>query len=108
MRLITSLIFFTALLCRAENPAEGRWEGSIKIPERELRLIVDLAQDKSGAWTGSITLPGLSVKGSALTDIALKDAELSFAIQSALGAKQSGPIIFKGHLSGGESCVGDF
>lgn len=85
MRFIIPFIFATALLCRAENPAEGRWEGSIKIPERELKLIVDLAQEKSGAWIGSITLPGLSVKGSALGDITLKDSELSFSIQSALG-----------------------
>lgn len=108
MRLIIPLIFATALLCRAEKPAEGRWEGTIKIPERELKLIVDLALDRSGAWIGSITLPGMSVKGSALADIALKDSELSFSIQSALGAKQDGPITFKGHLSGGDSCAGDF
>ena len=30
---------------RAEESASGRWEGSAQIPARELKLVVDLAQD---------------------------------------------------------------
>jgi hypothetical protein len=55
-------------------------------------LIVDLAQDNSGAWAGSIIMPGLGVKGAALTEIALKDSELLFAIKRALGAQRASPV----------------
>jgi hypothetical protein len=48
MRLTLIFIFSSALLCQAQETATGRWEGSIKIPERELKLIVDLAQESGG------------------------------------------------------------
>ena len=69
----------TALICRAEEPLAGRWSGKIQIPEREVTLIVDLAQENQ-KWTGSAIIPGLNVKGSALADIALQGSEVTFAI----------------------------
>jgi hypothetical protein len=92
-----ALLFVSALICRADEPAIGRWEGSVKIPERELRAIVDLAQDSGGVWIGSITIPGLDVKGAALNDIIVNGSEVTFAIKSALGAQRVGPAKFKAH-----------
>lgn len=62
---IVGLLFLGAALAgeAAEIPA-ARWEGTVQIPGRELRLIVDLAKDPGGAWIGSIIIPGLGVKGS--------------------------------------------
>src|SRR6266550_9504986 len=48
MRLVLIFLFISTLLCCAQGSGSGRWEGSVKIPERELRLIVDLAQDRGG------------------------------------------------------------
>jgi hypothetical protein len=101
-------IFAIPLSCHAEDPAEGRWEGSVRIPERELKVVVDLERDKSGVWIGSVTMPGLSVKGAALTDIALKDSELTFAIKSALNAQRLGPINFKARIAPNDTLTGDF
>jgi hypothetical protein len=97
MRLTIALLFVLALSCRADQLAVGRWEGSVRIPERELKLIVDLAQDSGGAWIGSITIPGLDVKGAALSDITVNGSEVTLAIKSALGAQRVGPAKFKGH-----------
>ena len=44
VRLIAVLIVAAALPCRAEDAISGRWEGSARIPDDELPVIVDLAQ----------------------------------------------------------------
>ena len=101
MRLTLTLIFISTLLCRAQESASGRWEGSVKIPERELKLIVDLAQDRD--WIGSIIIPGMDVKGAALTDIMVKDSELTFVITSALDTAK-----FNGHFTANGAFTGNF
>jgi hypothetical protein len=35
--------------------AAGRWEGSVQIPGSGLRVVIDLAQNSEGGWTGSQT-----------------------------------------------------
>jgi hypothetical protein len=96
-----------ALTCRAGEAVEGRWEGSIKIPDQELQIIVDLARNKAGGWSGSIIMPGLDVKGAELTDISVNGSEVTFAIKSALGAARGGLVKFKGRAQG-TSLTGDF
>ena len=103
MRLVLIFLFISTLLCCAQRSGSGRWEGSVKIPERELRLIVDLAQNSDGAWIGSIIILGMDVKGAALTDIVVTNSELTFATKSALGA-----VKFSGHFSGNGALIGDF
>ena len=97
-----------ALLCRAEEPAAGRWEGRIQIPERKLKLTVDLTQDSAGAWKGSIIIPELNVQGGALADIALAESDISFAIKGALASLDSGPAKLSAHLTKDATLVGNF
>jgi hypothetical protein len=100
-------LFACATFARAaENPA-GRWEGKIQVPEEELILIVDLAQDNTGGWTGSITLPGLNIKGATLTEIAVAGSDLTLTIKSALSSQTSGPAKLTGHLAG-DTWTGNF
>src|SRR5215472_10525490 len=84
VRLIAVLIVAAVLPCRAEDAISGRWEGSARIPDDELTVIVDLAQQNS-AWVGSIIIPGLGVKGTPLTDIKVQSPDVSFAVKGALG-----------------------
>jgi hypothetical protein len=107
MRLINIIIFLisSALLGRAQEVASGHWEGSVQIPDRELKLIVDLAQQKGGTWTGSITIPGLNVKGASLADIAVKDSDASFSLKSSGRGLEAD---FKGHLTADNTLAGDF
>lgn len=81
----------------------GRWEGAVQIPGREVRLIIDLAQDDRSHWIGSAILPGFGVKGAALKDVVVGDMSVAFAITGALGV----PTL-KGLLAPDGTLSGDF
>ncbi len=108
MRLVAAIFFASVALCQAAGSVAGRWEGSAQIPGAELKLVVDLSEEGGKGWVGSIVVPGFSVKGAPLTDIAVKDSELSFAIKGALGNERVGLAKFKAHLSGDGHLAGDF
>ncbi len=78
---------------------DGRWEGLVRMPGRELPLVVDLAPDAAGKWTGSIIIPGLGVNGAPLDKIAVADAGLSFVVVNALANATYGPAEFRGALN---------
>ena len=99
-----SFLLASTTVCRAEESASGRWEGSVQIPGRELTLIVDLAQDGQGSWIGSIIIPGLDVKGALLTEIAVKGSGASFAIKTARGLEAT----LKGNLNADGTLAGNF
>jgi hypothetical protein len=86
LRFIAIIILAAALPCRAEDVITGRWEGTAQIPEDELNVVVDLAQE-NGAWVGSIIIPGLGVKGAPLTDLMVKASDISFAVKGPLGIR---------------------
>lgn len=103
MRLKLSLFVTLGLLSRGAEAVSARWEGSVQIPGRPLTLVVDLAQDGAGQWTGSAIVPGFGVKGAPLKEIVIKDAEVAFAIAGALG----GPTL-QGRLEANGVLSGDF
>jgi len=84
VRLIAILIVAVALPCRGEDAISGRWEGTARVPDDELTVIVDLAQE-NGAWVGSIIIPGLGLKGTQLTDIKVEPPDVKFAVKGPLG-----------------------
>jgi hypothetical protein len=100
VRLITILIV-AALPCRAEDAISGRWEGTARVPDDELTVVVDLAQE-NGAWVGSIIIPGLGLKGVRLTDIKVQPLDVNFAVQGPLG------IQLKLRLDANNKLVGNF
>jgi len=105
---VSCILLASALSSRAEAPAAGHWEGSIQIPGRELKVVVDLGQDAGGAWIGSITVPGLLVKGAELNEISAKDSGVAFAIKDALAAQRVGPAKFKGQMISAGELAGNF
>jgi len=84
VRLIAIPIVAVALPCRGEDAISGRWEGTARVPDDELTVIVDLAQE-NGAWVGSIIIPGLGLKGTQLTDIKVEPPDVKFAVKGPLG-----------------------
>jgi hypothetical protein len=88
--------------------AAGRWQGTVQIPGSEFAVIVDLAQDTSGAWTGSMIAPGLNIKDAALTDIAVSDPEVTFTVRNALGGPPAGQAKFKARIDASGGMSGDF
>jgi len=104
MRLILLFIFASALICRAEDKASGRWEGLVQIPDRELEVVVDLAKAEDGQWQGSIIVPGLNLPGTQLVNIGVQDSDASFGIKTARGLD----AVFKGHFNADGTFSGDF
>ena len=88
----------------ASEPVEGRWEGSIQIPDQELTLIVDLAHGDNGTWTGSLIIPGFDVKGKAVNDLVVKGPEVSFAFTTGRGLEAT----LKGNIGPDGTLSGDF
>ena len=104
MRLILLFVFVSALICRAEDKARGRWEGAVQIPRRALEVVVDLAKADNGLWQGSIIIPGLNLPGTPLVDIAVQNSDASFEIKTGRGLEAT----FKGHFNADGTFSGDF
>src|SRR4051794_28509950 len=96
--LILLLVLASTLMVRAEDTLAGRWEGTVDIPGSSLRAIIDLAPGDNAAWTGSITIPGLGVKGAELSDIVSHDSDAAFSIKDVLSIQAAGRATFKGQL----------
>jgi hypothetical protein len=98
-----ALFFAVAAICQASESLAARWEGAVEIPGRELRVVIDLAQDGRGQWVGSAIVPGFGVKGAPLTDITVEGADVSFTMKGALGGPK-----FKGRLTAAGALAGDY
>jgi hypothetical protein len=99
LRLVAIFVFASGLPCTAEDAISGRWQGTAEIPDDELTVVVDLAQE-TGAWAGSIIIPGLGVKGVPLTDIKVKPPDVSFAVKGVLGIQLKLRLDASGKMSG--------
>jgi hypothetical protein len=96
-----------ALAGAATSALEGRWEGPVQIPGRELPLVVDLARDDAGAWAGSIVVPGLGLKGAPLANVAVAGAAVAFDLGSALADPTGGTADFSARLTPDALLVGE-
>lgn len=101
------LLCLPALTCAAANTPEGRWEGTLQIPGRALRLVVDLAQNGAGAWTGSIIITGLGIKGAPLSNLEVTGSSLTFDMGDLLRSPVFGPAAFEARLGAVDSMAGD-
>ena len=106
MRFAFIIVICSALFCRADELAAGRWEGSAQIPGQQLRLIVDLARDGS-AWSGSIIVPGYGVKGVPLKDVTVNGSDLSFSIKDALSGPKVEPPKFTARVDASGKMSGE-
>jgi hypothetical protein len=63
--------------------AAGRWEGVADIPGHPLRLVIDLDHDAQGRWSGSVILPDRGVKGAPLDALAASGCDIRFGLAAA-------------------------
>ena len=105
--IMTLLLCGPALASAAGEPA-GRWEGSIRIPGRELPLIVDLAPGAAGGWTGSLIMPGFGLKGAPLSNVVVGDGSVAFDLGGALRSPEFGPACFNARMTGDDGMTGEF
>lgn len=95
------------LACAAEEPA-GRWEGSIRIPDRELPVVVDLAPGATGGWVGSLIIPGLGLKGVPLSNIVVGGTDVAFDLGAALRSPANGTASFNARMTAEDRMTGEF
>ena len=79
----------------------------MQIPGRELRLVVDLQESGAGDWVGSIIVPGLGVKGAALSNIEVSGREVTFDVAHALGDPKVRPPSFRARIETEAAMVGE-
>lgn len=104
--IIILLLCFPTLACATISILEGRWEGPLQIPGRGLQLVVDLALDSAGAWTGSIIIQGLGIKGAPLSNVVVTETDVAFDIGNTLVSPTHGPARFKAHLTAADGMAG--
>lgn len=106
-RVILALLFCIPLASAGARTLAGRWEGWVDIPGRELPLVIDLAPDSTNAWSGSIILPGLDVKGAPLANVVVTTAAVRFDSGDALDEGPEGTAAFRAHLNADGRLVGE-
>jgi hypothetical protein len=94
------VLFSLSALAGVAAPPDGRWTGHAQLPGRVLPLVVDLARDASGAWSGSLTIPGLDIKGAGLGHVAVEGNEVAFDAGNAIGVASAGGATFKARIDG--------
>jgi hypothetical protein len=106
-RTILAVLGFPALAWGAQELPDGRWEGVVRIPERELVIVVDLARSEAGAWAGSIILPGLDIKGGSLSNIVVTGPEVAFDLGGALASTPHGAATLKLRVATADTMAGE-
>jgi hypothetical protein len=87
----------------AAQGAAGRWEGVVHVPDRPIPVVVDIADDGHGAWTGSATFTGFDLQGTPLVGVSVQGADVLFSVKGVLGDAR-----FEGRLKGPDAIEGHF
>jgi hypothetical protein len=84
----------------AAKPA-AHWQGTVKMPNRELPITLDLAQNSQGAWIGSISVTGSSSIDVPLNNVRVEDNAVSFAASLPMPANFNGRLSADGNALAG-------
>ena len=83
----------------------GHWEGSIHAPSRDIEISLDLALDKAGKLTGTLTNPGERITGYPFASATIDGGSVRLEVRTGGSGAQS----FAGSLGAdGKSLSGDF
>jgi hypothetical protein len=103
--MLAVLVFVLATSLPAQTPVDpsGHWEGTVQVPDMELKIEVDLAKNSKGQLAGTFAQPAQGVKGLPLSTVAVEGRSVRFVIKA-------GPEVstFSGTLSDdGKSLSGE-
>jgi hypothetical protein len=101
-----SMILFisVAAIAQSGRSAAGHWEGSIALPNGELKVILDLDRDAQGRWIGDIDIPDQGLRDLLIERLSVEDTNVGFVLPIGLGDPT-----FQGQLSGeGDTLSGNF
>jgi hypothetical protein len=106
--IVVLLFCVPGLAALAAQPLEGRWEGSVRIPGRAMPMVLDLARNPAGDWTGSIILPGLGLKGALLDNIVARGDDIAFDLGNALRTPDDAPARLRARVDPSGGMAGEF
>ena len=86
-----TLIFLPASAARSQADPSGVWQGTLEIPTQALEITVTLRTGADGALSGTIDIPAQNLADFPLSDIAVADGSITFAM-----AGVPGDPVFKG------------
>jgi len=102
---IAVLLFLPAPSVFAQTTVDpsGHWEGVVKVPEKEMKIEIDLAKNGQGNLAGTFGQPTQGVKGLPLSAVAVEDRSVRFVVKG-----DAEPSTFTGELSAdGKSISGN-
>jgi hypothetical protein len=103
LRCVLTGTLLTAGVLSAQDGLRGHWSGNIELPDRALRVEVDIDKTAKG-WIGTISIPDQNASGVPLEAITFADGKGSFRIKGPPGQPT-----FNGSLSAdGKTLAGDF
>lgn len=88
---VVALIAVPAGFTHAQEDPSGVWQGTLQIPSQTLDITVTLRADAAGALSGTIDIPAQNLAAFPLSDIAVADGSITFAM-----AGVPGDPVFKG------------
>src|SRR5664279_6059370 len=83
---MTSRLYLAPLICACLTPAfaqggpAGHWEGTLQLPDREIQITVDLAQDAKAGWIGALSQVSQGIRDVPLADITVNEKSVKFRI----------------------------
>ena len=94
--LLLGVLLTSGSLARAQGAADpsGHWEGTLKVPQMELTVEIDLARDSRGVFAGTFSQPAQGVKGLPLSSVTVEAPAVRFVVKGG-----TEPATFDGALS---------
>ena len=108
LRHLVLLLALAASLPGSAADPSGRWSGVVKIPGRDMPVVIDLAPGKPGSWNGSIIVPGFDLKGVPLANLHVAGNEVTFDLGEALAVEPHGAATFKARMDAKGAMAGEF
>jgi hypothetical protein len=106
MLLIAALVLSPVprLLAQTTVDPSGHWEGTIQVPQMDVKIEIDLAKNSKGELAGTLGNPGEKLKGLPLANVAVDSRAVTFELKAG-----SGGGTFHGELlADGKSMSGSF
>ncbi len=88
MLLLAALFAFPAHFLRAQTPAEpldpwaGHWEGTVQIPNMELKIEIDMVKNSKGEFSGTFGSAPQNLKGLPLSSVAVEGRSVRLVLKA--------------------------
>lgn len=101
---LIAFLALSAALPQSKPAGSGHWEGTLQVPDREMKVAFDLAQNEKGDWIGTFAVPEQNMRDFPLAKIVVKGTSVAFELPGIPGDPS-----FQGDLSpDGKAIKGDF